>query len=526
MSSQVRAAAPPARDLGQLLLDAKLSPPELRPGSVSRARLIEAARSRGCRVVGVTAPAGYGKSTLLAEWAGMEDRRVAWVSLDRFDDDPATFLAVLAAAYARVDPSRPGLVEEVGGLGMSVLGRAAPRLAAAFGACPAPFVLMLDDFHELALPACHDVLGLVVARLPPGSQLVTASRSEQPHLARLRAAGDAMELVATDLALDAAGARQIFSAEQVGLSPEQAAAVAERTEGWPVGLYLAAMVAREGHGLAGAVSGDDRYVADYLYHESLARLPEEVQQFLRRTAVLDQLCGPLCDAVLESSGSADQLRRLEASSLFVVALDRRREWYRYHALFREFLMGELRRAQPADIEELHLRAADWYESNGSASLALEHLLRTAERDRTVRLLAKITVSMYQKGQLSTLLRWHSTVGEEGIKSFPPLAVQAAFGAIWAGDTKGAERWAAFVDATSFDGEPLSGTASFDSGRARLRATMCAGGPEAMLADAAFAASQERPGSLARNAALVVLGEAHLVAGNGGMLVLCSPKCRG
>ena len=167
MSSQVRAAAPPARDLGQLLLDAKLSPPELRPGSVSRARLIEAARSRGCRVVGVTAPAGYGKSTLLAEWAGMEDRRVAWVSLDRFDDDPATFLAVLAAAYARVDPSRPGLVEEVGGLGMSVLGRAAPRLAAAFGACPAPFVLMLDDFHELALPACHDVLGLVVARLPP-----------------------------------------------------------------------------------------------------------------------------------------------------------------------------------------------------------------------------------------------------------------------------------------------------------------------------------------------------------------------
>ena len=199
---------------------------------------------------------------------------------------------------------------------------------------------------------------------------MTASRSERPHLARLRAAGDAMELVATDLALDAAGARQIFSAEQVGLSPEQAAAVAERTEGWPVGLYLAAMVAREGHGLAGAVSGDDRYVADYLYHESLARLPEEVQQFLRRTAVLDQLSGPLCDAVLESSGSADQLRRLEASSLFVVALDRRREWYRYHALFREFLMGELRRAQSADIEELHLRAADWYESNGSRSFGV------------------------------------------------------------------------------------------------------------------------------------------------------------
>ena len=143
MSSQVRAAAPPARDLGQLLLDAKLSPPELRPGSVSRARSSRPLAPEAAGWWGSRRRPATGSRPYLAEWAGMEDRRVAWVSLDRFDDDPAESLAVLASAYARVDPSRPGLVEEVGGLGMSVLGRAAPRLAAAFGTCPAPFVLML-----------------------------------------------------------------------------------------------------------------------------------------------------------------------------------------------------------------------------------------------------------------------------------------------------------------------------------------------------------------------------------------------
>ena len=170
-------------------------------------------------MVGVTAPAGYGKSTLLAEWAVAEDRRVAWVSLDRFDDDPAVLLALLASAYARISPGSADLVADMSGLGVSVLGRAAPRLASAFRASPVPFVLMLDDLHELRSPACHDVLGVVISGIPRGSQLVAASRSEQPQLPRLRAAGDAVELLADDLALDAAGAEQIFAAAQVSLTP-------------------------------------------------------------------------------------------------------------------------------------------------------------------------------------------------------------------------------------------------------------------------------------------------------------------
>ena len=410
MNGDSREEAPRAAELDASLLDAKLSVPQPRRGSVSRAPLIETARSSDCRVVGLTAPAGYGKSTLLAQWAVAEDRRVAWVSLDRLDDDPAALLTLLASAYAQVSPGNSDLIADMSGLGVSVLGRAAPRLASALRTSPVPFVLMLDDLHELQSPACHDVLSVVISGIPRGSQLVAASRSEQPHLPRLRASGDALEFLASDLALDAAGAEQIFAQAHVSLTPDLAAAVTERTEGWPVGLYLAAVIAHDSNGEALTIAGDDRYVADYLYRESLTQLPETVQRFLRRTAVLDQLCAPLCDALLGESGAQDRLRSLEASNLFLIPLDRRREWYRYHALFREFLLGELRRVEPEVIMKLHLRAADWYEANGSPAMAVEHLLNTTERDRCVQLVTALVLPTYQAGQISTVQRWLSGTG--------------------------------------------------------------------------------------------------------------------
>jgi LuxR family transcriptional regulator, maltose regulon positive regulatory protein len=212
-------------ELDESLLDAQLSIPDPQPGSVSRAGLIRTARASDCRVVGVTAPAGYGKSTLLVEWAAGENRRVAWVALDRFDDDPAVLLTLLASAFARISPGNSELIADMRGHGVSVLGRAAPRLASALRTSPVPFVLMLDDLHELRSPACHDVLGVVISGIPRGSQLVAASRFEQPHLPRLRVAGDALELLTDDLALDVAGAEHIFAAAQVSLTPELAAAV-------------------------------------------------------------------------------------------------------------------------------------------------------------------------------------------------------------------------------------------------------------------------------------------------------------
>ena len=400
MTDDSARGGPSLAELEAVLLEAKLSVPHRRAGSVSRAGLIETARASGCRVVGVTAPAGYGKSTLLAEWAELDDRRVAWVSLDRLDDDPSALLAVLASAYARIS-GHADLVADMRGLGASVLGRAAPRLASALRTSPVPFVLMLDDLHELRSPACHDVLSVVISGIPEGSQLVAASRSEQPHLPRLRASGDAVEIAAGDLALDVAGAEQIFAEAHVSLTHEQAAAVTARTEGWPVGLYLAALIARDSRGDVSTIAGDDRYVADYLYRESLMQLPEDVQRFLRRTAVLDQLCAPLCDAVLDESGADAQLRDLEATKLVpgsagpppgLVSLPR--------AVPGVPARASCAGSSPTSSAKLHLRAADWYESNGSPAMALEHLLNTTERDRCVQLVTQLILPTYQAGQLS------------------------------------------------------------------------------------------------------------------------------
>jgi LuxR family maltose regulon positive regulatory protein len=504
---------PLAPDFGQLLLDAKFSVPRPRPGTVGRGDLVRAACVSDCRLVAVTAPAGYGKSTFLAEWAASEDRRVAWVSLDHFDDDPAALLASLASAYCCAGLGSPDLFSDMRGQGVSLLGRAAPRLAAEFRASLVPFVLMLDDVHELQSPACHDVLGMVISAIPRGSQLAAASRHEQLHLPRLRAAGDALEFGARDLALGVDGARQIFENAEVSVTHELAAAVTERTEGWPAGLYLAALNARETRGQAQIPTGEDRYVADYLYREALIQQPKAIQRFLRRTAVLDQLCAPLCEAFLRSSAAAMQLRRIEADSLFLAPLDHQREWYRYHALFREFLLGELRRTEPGIIMTLHQRAADWHESNGSPALAVEHLLQTTDWDRTVHLVTKLALPASMAGELPTWRRWFGAIGDAHIESYPPLAVLKCWECMLTGDTTGALRWAAVMEAASFDQVPTDGSACFESTRAMVRAAMCADGPEQMMADAGFAVAREAPWSPWRDPGLWVLAEAHLLAGH-------------
>ncbi|GGU20838.1 LuxR family transcriptional regulator [Nocardioides albus] len=503
----------PAAGLDEVLLDVKLSVPRIRPGMVSRAPLIEAARASPARAAGITAPAGYGKSTLMYEWAQTEDRVVGWVSLDRLDDDPGILLAVLASAYVRMFPAWAGLVADVRGVGVSALGRAAPVVASAFRRSPAPFVLMLDDLHELRSPECHDVLGVVMTGIQPGSQLVTASRFEQPHLSRLRASGDMLELQATDLALGPAGAEQIFSMSDVPLTVEHASLVTERTEGWPVGLQLAAMIARDTDQEGWTVSGDDRYVADYLYRESLSQQEQTTQQFLRRTAVLDRLHAPLCDALLGITGSQDQLRTLEAVNSFLIPLDRQRDWFRYHPLFREFLLSELRRVEPDTVMKLHLSAADWYEANGSPVMALEHLLNTSERNRCVQLVTQLTLPTYSVGQLSTVKRWLAALGEGTISSYPPLMVLAGWIAVLAGEPLEAERWADLADDAVYDMALVDGTASFESARSMLRAVMCRSGVAQQRRDADAATAQEPVWSPWRDTALILSAEAHQVAGD-------------
>ena len=197
----------------------------------------------------------------------------------------------------------------------------------------------------------------------------------------------------------------------------------------------------------------------------------------------------------------------------MVPLHRQREWYRYHALFQEFLLAELRRREPDMVDGLHLRAADWYESNGSPAMAVEHLLRTAERHRAAQLATELSQPLHNAGRLSTMQRWLATLGDEAIAAWPPLAVHACTACVLTGDTVGSERWAAIVDAASFDLPPRDGYASFESARAMLRATMCPNGPQSMLADATLALAEEPPWSPRRSTGLCLLAEAHLLLGD-------------
>ena len=242
-------------------------------------------------------------------------------------------------------------------------------------------------------------------------------------------------------------------------------------------------------------------------------LPDRTRRFLRRTAVLDQLCGGLREAVVGEPGGQEELRRLEASSLFLVPLDRRREWYRYHGLFREFLLGELRRVEPDVTAKLHLRAADWYEANGSRALALEHLLNTGEQDRCVQLVTALAVSTFYAGQISTVQRWLTALGDPAIEASPPLAVLAGWIAAMTGRAVEAQRWLAILDTATYDLVPGDGSASFDSARAMLRAFLCTAGPEQMMADASFAVDQEPPWGAFRDTAVCLSAEAHLLTGD-------------
>ncbi|WP_407320380.1 LuxR C-terminal-related transcriptional regulator [Isoptericola halotolerans] len=499
-------------DLGVALLTGKLQVPTTRRGTVSRRPLIDRARASGARVVGVTAPPGYGKSTMLAEWADLEDREVVWATVDRLDDDPASLLSLLALACAPVSPEVAEVVSDMRGTGLTVLGRSAPLLAAALVRTAAPFVLFVDDLHEAGSPGCQDALEIVLGHVPAGSQVVISSRHDQPHLARRRVEGTVMDIGPDDLTIDVTGARALFASAEVDVDDSTLATVVERCEGWPTGLLLCALLVRDG-GAASSLSGDDRFVADYLYRECLARLPVRTQHFLRSTAVLDHLSAGLCDAVLGSSGSATILRGLDTSNLFLIPLDHRRRRFRYHTLFREFLLDELARVEPDAVTALHRRAAAWYEANDLGPRAVEHLLAAGDRERCCLLMADLALPLYQSGQVAVIARWLAAVGDAAIQACPPLAVIAAWKAILLGETTDAERWAAALEQVDTDSLPDDDRVALESARRQIRAAMCLDDVELGLAHTRFAVEHEPAWSPWRDQALHLHGSMLLLTGD-------------
>lgn len=498
-------------DFDGALLQGKVTSPRPRIGTVSRRSVIEAARDSECRIVSVTAPAGYGKSTMLAEWAATDHRVVAWASVDRLDDNPAALLTLLATSLAKVCADAARVVSEMRGVGVSMLGRSAPMLARAFDQTAKPFVLFIDDLHLAHSMECRDVLEVVLAGVPAGSQVVIGSRDALEFVARLRVDGSLFEIGEERLRIDAVQARLIFAAARVDASDEEVSAVVERCEGWPTGIFLCALASSGGSDVV-SVSGEDRFVSDYLYRECFTRLDPGLRDFLRRTAVLSQLCGPLCDFVREAHDSQAMLHSLASLNLFLIPQDRHRRWFRYHALFREFLLGELARVEPMQVPLLHIRAAEWFESKGATERAIDHLLAAGEQRRSPTLVAVAALPAYQRGEVALVEKWLGELGDAAVEANPTLMVIAAWTAILLGQSPASEQWAFALEQVVVSEESSEDQIAFESARAMVRAGMCCDGPARMLADAKYAVDHEPQWSPWRDQALHLLGSAYLLEG--------------
>jgi LuxR family maltose regulon positive regulatory protein len=481
------------------LVESKLRPPPARPGIVTRTALVERLLARSAApIVCVVAPPGYGKTTLLAQWAQRKDRRVGWVTVDARDNDPAVLLTYLAVALDRIEPIDPEVLGTLALPGGFVAATVVPRLAAAMSAMTAPVAVVFDHVEMLHNRQCLDAVAELAMQLPVGSQLALASRTTPPlPLPRLRAQGRVVELGVAELAMDLPEARALL--EQVRVADEHAEDLHRRTEGWPVGLYLAGLALQadagaEDPGVGTAFSGEDRLVADYLWSELLSRLPAAKVSFLTRTAVLDRMCGALCDAVLETSGSAGMLESLADSNLLLVPLDRRREWYRYHHLFRDLLSAELERREPGLVPRLHLRAAAWCEANGLEETAVDHAQAAGDADRVARLVLAQMQPVWASGRIDTVLQWMQWFErKELIERYPAVAVHGALIFALLGRPGRAEIWAEAAERASPEGRLADGS-TMESYLAYLRAILCRNGTEAMRHDARAAFDGLSPSS--------------------------------
>jgi LuxR family transcriptional regulator, maltose regulon positive regulatory protein len=441
-TTSLAGGAAPERDV---LVATKFHVP--RAGFVPRPRLVaRLAEGVGRGVTVVSTPAGFGKSTVLGDWARRSRRPAAWLSLDAGDNDPARFWRYVAAALER---ARPGIDAPVGAL---LRGPQRPPLEAVATAVineltdvpgAGEVVLVLDDYHLVEAPPVHESVAFLLDRLPPGLRLVLSSRADPPlPLARLRARGQLAELRAADLRFTVAETAA-FLREVTGLDlpAGSIAALQDRTEGWAAGVQLAALSLRgqaDPAGFIATFAGSNRYVLDYLTEEVLAGQPEQVLRFLLQTSMLDRLCGPLCDAVTGRTGSQALLEELDRANLFVVPLDEERRWWRYHHLFADLLRARLAGKRPARVPELHRRAAAWHDEHGFADDAVRHAMAAEETGWAARLVERHVETLLRRSEGATLERWLSTLPAESIRARPRLCLAQAIAAVVSSDLEAVE----------------------------------------------------------------------------------------
>src|SRR5580704_12622867 len=506
MADPLAAAPGGAPTSGQdALLATKLHVPRPQPGFVPRPRLVQALSqglARG-RVL-ICAPAGFGKTSLLADWARSGGRPVAWLGLDAGDNDPARFWRYVVAA---LDQAQPGIAGRLGPL----LGPPAPRsfeglvtalineLAAQAGRDEV--LLVLDDYHLVDSGPVHESVAFLLENLPPGLLLVVSGRADPPlPLARLRARGQLAELRAADLRFTPEEAAALLGeAAGPGLPAAAAETLTARTEGWAAGLQLAGLSLRgrtDAAGFVAAFSGSHRFVLDYLADEVLDGQPEQVRAFLLETSVLERLSGELCDAVTGRAGSQAMLTGIERAGLFLVPLDEVRGWWRYHHLFADLLRARLRAEQPGRVQALHRAAAAWCDEHDLADDAVRHALAAGDAARAARLVERHVETLLGRSEGATLRRWLSALPAESVRHRPRLGLAQAYGAAMSFQTEALEAllddadraFAAGGDEPYHDpaGRPVSVLANVPAGIAFLRGTLAR-----LRGDAALAAAYNR-----------------------------------
>src|ERR1017187_1362361 len=458
------AAAPPKAagdSLGPApLLETKLYVPRARRGLVPRPRLSERLdRGTASKLVLVSAPAGFGKTTLVTEWlaagpaAPAGERLVAWLSLDRADNDPASFWTYVIAALRTV-------ASGVGESALTLLQASQPprietvltALLNDLGAAAGDIVLVLDDYHVVDASGVQDGMAFLLDHLPPGLHVVIASRADPAlPLARWRARGELAEIRAAELRFTPDEAAAYLN-EMMGLqlTARDVAALEGRTEGWIAALQLAALSMQGRDDVAGFIAGfagDDRYVVDYLAEEVLQRQPDRVQAFLLQTSILGRLSGPLCDAVTGQGGGKAMLEALDRGNLFLVPLDDRRRWYRYHHLFADVLQARLLDERPGQVPDLHRRASAWYQQNGEQRVAIGHALAAEDFERAAGLVELAIPAMRRTRQEATARRWLEALPDDLVRVRPVLSVHFAGALLTVGEfesvegrLRDAERW--------------------------------------------------------------------------------------
>jgi len=431
------------------LFATKLHVPANRPTLVSRSRLLSRLRSASLpKLTLVDAPPGWGKTTLLADWRSADERahRFAWLALDPGDNDPARFWTYLVGALRTVEPELGAdALASLRVPGANVVGRVLPALINEAGALSDPVVLVLDDYHVIVNAEIHEAFAPLLDHSPPTLRIVIATRSDPPlPVGRLRAAGEMLEIRAEELRFSEEEAVTLLNGRLgLELATEDIGLLQQRTEGWAAGLYLAALSL---HGQSDprrfieAFAGDDRHVVDYLGVEVLAGQPDDVRTFLLRTSILDRLCGPLCDAVTGTGGSAAMLERIERSNLFLVPLDAKRRWYRYHHLFGELLRYELHRAEPQHVPDLHNQASAWYRDGGSIHEAIHHATAAGDVAGAADMIALHWSSYLQEGQLSTVAGWLDVLPPGAVSGDPRLCLTRAWIAVNEGWIDEVDRW--------------------------------------------------------------------------------------